>query len=484
MKKLWMTGFCILSLLTACNSERAAEWVMTTPDAAWQKQDVKEITFVNSEEPDVTIHVEHPGQDIEGFGACFNELGWTSLSLLSEADRNSVMRELFAPGVGANLTVCRMPIAANDFSRDWYSYNETDGDFEMKHFSIANDRETLIPFIKEALKYTPDLRLWASPWSPPTWMKDNKHYACQPLDTSFFDNVGQNGIRPDQVRREGMNMFIQKDAYFKAYALYFARFIEAYRAEGISIAMVMPQNEFNSCQPFPSCTWLPSGLATFIGKHLGPKMKELGVELMFGTMERPTPALVDTILTNPDSGKYLTGAGFQWAGKKSLPDIHKRYPGLRIYQTEQECGDGRNDWEGCTYSWDLMKHYFKHGTNVYDYWNISLEKGGMSRWGWTQNSLVVVDKEERTYNYTYEYYLLKHASHYVLPGARFLPLSGQFTDLLAFRNPDGKYVLIVHNNQNTVTTRVVKIGDKYVSLKLQPQSFNTVVLSLNHKNYA
>lgn len=77
-----------------------------------------------------------------------------------------------------------------------------------------------------------------------------------------FDSVEQNGIRPDQVRREGMNMFVQEDAYFKAYALYFSKFIEAYRAEDISIAMVMLQNEFNSCQPFPSCTWLSSGLVT------------------------------------------------------------------------------------------------------------------------------------------------------------------------------------------------------------------------------
>jgi trehalose/maltose hydrolase-like predicted phosphorylase/O-glycosyl hydrolase len=477
MRKL-LIGFCTLTLWAACDSERAVEWVVTTPDAAWQRQDVKEITFVDNAKPDATVCVEQPLQEIEGFGACFNELGWTSLGHLSEADRDAVMHELFSPGVGANLAICRMPVGANDFSRDWYSYNETEGDFDMNHFSIANDCETLVPFIRQALRYSPGLRIWASPWSPPTWMKDNEHYACQPLDTSFFDNVGQNGIRPGQVRREGVNMFIQEEAYFKAYALYFARFIEAYRAEGISISMVMPQNEFNSCQPFPSCTWRPSGLATFVGKYLGPKMEELGVEVMFGTMERPNPALVDTILADPDCRKYITGVGFQWAGKEALPDIHRRYPRLKIYQTEQECGDGKNDWEGCAYSWDLMKHYFNNGANVYDYWNISLEAGGMSRWGWRQNSLVVVNREERTYNYTYEYYLMKHASHYVQPGARFLPVSGEFTDMLAFRNPDGKVVLIAHNAQQVEVTRVVRVGERNVSLKLRPQSFNTVVLSL------
>ncbi|MDR0658973.1 MAG: beta-glycosidase [Mediterranea sp.] len=475
MKNLWIK-ICALFVLTACSDRQVVEWIATTPGVPWQKQHVEKITYAGNKKPDAIVDVEHPGQEIEGFGACFNELGWTSLARLSEADRAAIMRELFAPGAGANLTVCRMPVGANDFSRDWYSYNETADDFEMTRFSIDNDRETLIPFIKEALKYNSGLKLWASPWSPPVWMKDNKHYACQPLDTSFFDNVGQNGILPGQVRREGVNMFIQEDAYFKAYALYFAKFIEAYRAEGISVFMVMPQNEFNSCQPFPSCTWLPSGLATFVGKYLGPKMKELGVEVMFGTMERPNPALADTMLTDPDSRKYLTGVGFQWAGKESLPDIHKRYPDLKIYQTEQECGDGRNDWEGCVYSWELMKHYFNNGTNVYNYWNISLEEGGMSRWGWTQNSFVVVNKEDHTYTYTYEYYLMKHAGHYVQPGARFLPVTGEFTDMLAFCNPDGRVVLILHNAGNADAGQVVKIGDRTVELTLRPQSFNTIVL--------
>jgi glucosylceramidase len=205
-------------------------------------------------------------------------------------------------------------------------------------------------------------------------------------------------------------------------------------------------------------------------------MKDLGVELMFGTMERPNPALVDTILTDTEAGKYISGAGFQWAGKRSIGDIHKRYPELKIYQTEQECGDGRNNWEGCVYSWKLMKHFMNNGTNVYDYWNISLDEGGLSRWGWSQNSLVTVDKTTGKFSYTYEYYLMKHTSHYVLPGARFLPVSGEFTDLMAFRNTDGSYVLVIHNTNDVEIKPVIKIGDRVISLTIKPQSFNTVML--------
>ncbi|MDR0743265.1 MAG: beta-glycosidase [Tannerella sp.] len=475
MKKILLSIY-VFSCLFTHGENRKIEWVVTTPDVSWQTQDAGIIDVAGNGKPDAEIEINNPQQSIDGFGACFNELGWTSLSLLNENDRNSIFRELFESGQGANFTICRMPLGANDFSRDWYSYNETDGDFEMINFSIANDRETLIPFIKAAQKYKPDLKIWASPWSPPVWMKENKHYACKPLDTSFFDSIGQNGIRPEQVRREGVNMFIQDEAYFSAYALYFRKFIEAYRTENINIYMVMPQNEFNSCQPFPSCTWTASGLATFIGKYLGPSMQSINVELMFGTMERPNPALVDTILKDAESGRYITGVGFQWAGKKSVGDIHRRYPHLKIYQTEQECGNGKNNWEGCVYSWKLMQHFLNNGTNVYDYWNISLEEGGLSRWGWRQNSLVTVDRKNKTYKFTYEYYLMKHVSHYVLPGARFLPVSGEFTDIAAFRNTDNSYVLIIHNTNDTEIKPSIKIGNQTISLPLKPQSFNTIVL--------
>ena len=271
---------------------------LSDPDAKW----------------DVEVQLDAPQQTIEGFGACFNELGWTSLSALNEDDREGILRELFAPGVGANFTICRMPVGANDFSRDWYSYDEVPGDFALEHFSISNDLETLVPFIKSALGYQPKLKLWASPWSPPTWMKSNGHYAA----ALSGPDMPPNGLRPDQVGREGTDMFIQEDRYFRAYAAYFARFIQAYRDQGIEIRMVMPQNEFNSAQVFPSCCWTPEGLARFIS-FLGPEMEKMNVDVFFGTMERPNEKLVEIPLLDPRSRPYLKGAGFQWAGKRAIP---------------------------------------------------------------------------------------------------------------------------------------------------------------------
>lgn len=450
------------------------EWVSTTENESWISEKKPTISL-DKVRFDVLIDTSTTLQSIEGFGACFNELGWTSLKALSENDRNSILKELFTPDFGANFNICRMPVGANDFSRDWYSYNETEGDFKMKKFSIENDNATLIPFIKSAVNQNSELKIWASPWSPPSWMKWNKHYACAVPNGSLAKNF-QNNLPPDRQGKEGTNMFIQEDKYFKAYALYFSKFIEEYKKQGIHISMVMPQNEFNSCQIFPSCTWTASGLAAFIGKYLGPAMEKQNVELMFGTMERRAEALVDTIINDPLSGKYIKGVGFQWAGKDAIPGIHKRYPDMKLYQTEQECGDGKNDWKHCLHSWDLMKHYIKNGASAYMYWNISLAEGGYSRWGWQQNSLISVDTLNGTFRYSHEYYLMKHVSHFVKPGAKLLQTGGHFDDVLAFINPDKSVVVVSFNNSDEPRELTLKIGNETIVSSLKANSFNTILV--------
>jgi glucosylceramidase len=335
--------------------------------------------------------------------------------------------------------------------------------------------QTLVPFIKNARKYNPGLKIWASPWSPPSWLKWNKHYACS-RSWPGMDIRFQNGLDTLKQGKEGANLFIQKNEYFKAYALYFSKFIKAYRDQGINIFAVMPQNEFNSCQLFPACTWTASGLARFIGSYLGPAMEKEKVEIMFGTMERPNVALVDTVLNDPLAGKYIKGIGFQWAGKNAIAGAHKKYPDMRLYQSEQECGDGKNDWAYCCYAWTLMKHYISNGANAYMYWNLSLDKDGFSRWGWRQNSLVSVDLQKKTFNYNYEYYLLKHVSHFVMPGARLLKTNGTFTSLLAFVNPDSSIVMIARNDDKSDKKINIKIGSKEINPFLKADSFNTFVI--------
>lgn len=449
-------------------------WVVTTETRQWAEHNAPALGDVTAV-PDIFLQLDAPQQEIEGFGASFNELGWTSLASLTEAQRDNIMHELFAPGVGANLTLCRMPIGANDFSRDWYSYDETDGDFALAHFSIANDLETLVPFIRAAQKHQPELRLWASPWSPPTWMKTNKHYAGA-LPIAAFSDV-QNGLEPHQAGQEGTDMFVQTHEYLSAYASYFGRFVDAYRELGIPIGMVMPQNEFNSPQVFPSCTWTPDGLARFIAL-LGPEMAARDVEVFIGTLERADDKLISRIMDDPKAARWVRGVGTQWHGKNAAPFINHDRPELRIYQTEQECGDGANDWRYARYAWGQLKHYISNGATAYMYWNMALERGGLSRWGWAQNSFLTVDVEAETYSWNHEYHLFKHVSHFVQAGARVIPTLSYagYENQLAFINPDGSVVIVIHNDSAHEQKPAILIGDRILCPTLPADSFSTFLI--------
>jgi glucosylceramidase len=270
-------------------------------------------------------------------------------------------------------------------------------------------------------------------------------------------------------------MFIQQPRYFEAYAKYFGRFIDAYRAEGIGVGMVMPQNEFNSAQNFPSCTWTAEGLARFV-EHLGPEMKRRGVEVFFGTLERGNPKLLETVIEDQHAGRFIKGVGVQWAGKNALPAIHAKHPQLPIFQSEQECGDGTNSWNYTGYCWQLMKDYFRNGACGYMYWNISTLTGGLSTWGWAQNSLVTVNAKEKSFRYNHDYYLLKHLTHFVDVGARRIEPTGTCDDALAFLNPDGAVVLLIRNELPHAQRVQVQVDERAVAVELPPDSMGTLKL--------
>jgi glucosylceramidase len=449
---------------------KGATWVSTQQNAPWQHHTLPVMTA--SGDPDMIIQTNNPQQTFEGVGACFNELGWDALSTLNASDQNIVFDVLFGQE-GANLGHCRMPIGANDFARDWYSYDETQGDFALKNFSIKRDQTALIPFIKEAQKRRPNLKLWASPWSPPSWMKTNGHYAAK------TSGAGQpaNGLPLDKQGVEGTDMFIQDDAHMAAYARYFAKFIAAYKTQGINIGAVMPQNEFNSAQIFPSCTWTPQGLARFI-PHLGRAVASMDVDIYLGTLERPNTKLFNAVYNDPAARPFIKGVGLQWAGKGAAARLHTDYPDLPIWQTEQECGDGKNDWRYCRYAWNLMKHYFNNGASVYQYWNIALKAGGISRWGWAQNSLITVDAAARSFRFNHEFYLLQHLSQFVQPGAKRVTVESWkgYENGLAFVNPDGGVAVIVQNDMAADLPVTFQIGGRYVSLTLPADSFNTLYI--------
>ena len=445
--------------------------VTTTESAPWQVGKVYKPSF-RWDMLDLTVDPRAATSgSIEGFGACFSDLGWTSLGTLSEEDRDSVLRELFHPTVGARFSYCRMPIGANDFSTQAYSYDETDGDFALQQFSIQHDQQTLVPFIHAAQRYQPHLRLWASPWTPPSWMKRNHFYAEAPGRYGMKDNA----IRPEQEGHEGEDMFVQEPRYFEAYARYFGKFIDAYRAEGISIGLVMPQNEFNSAQNFPSCTWTAEGLTRFL-RYLGPEMHKRDVAVFFGTLERGNVKLLETLMADPIAAQFIQGVGVQWAGKNALPAIAREFPSLTVFQSEQGCGDGKNTWSYTGYCWQLMKHYLRNGARGWMYWNIALDEEAQSTWGWPQNSLVTVDTKARTFRYNHDYYLLKHLTHFVDIEAKAIDNKGSCDDAISFLNPDGILVALIRNQQQHAQIVQLQMDATTVALDLPPDSVTTVSL--------
>lgn len=434
------------------------QWIATAKDQLWQEKQPEQKTSAA-----VNITVTEEGKRIiEGFGGCFNELGYHAIQQLPEQEQQTVYEALFSPDGDCRFSICRLPIGASDYALEWYSHNETDDDIDMAHFSIERDRKYLIPYIKEALKRNPDLQLFASPWSPPTWMKFPKAY-----------NYGTLRWEP---------------AILTAYALYFVKFVQAYAEEGITIHQVHVQNEVVADQKFPSCVWTGEQLREFIRDYLGPAFKQHGLqtEIWLGTIngiERDLftksasdyDAIAAPALSDPEAAKYISGVGFQWAGKYALQQTVQSYPDMRYMQTENECGDGQNTWEYAQYVFNLYRHYFVNGANAYIYWNMILEPEGKSTWGWKQNAMMTSQVEKQKVELNPEYFVMKHFSHFVKPGARRVEMEGPWTgSAVAFRNPDNTNVIVVQNPFKEAREAVINIGGKNYTFSLEKESFHTI----------
>ncbi|HEX2950909.1 MAG TPA: glycosyl hydrolase [Armatimonadota bacterium] len=435
------------------------QWIETTPECPWNHRDIS----TQGTARDTLEITGEEGQVIDGFGGCFNELGWIALTHLPEAERARIFDRLFAPDGDLRFTQCRLPVGANDYSAEWYSYSEVADDYAMEHFSIERDRHYLIPYIKEAYRRQPQLRLFASPWSPPTWMKFPRAY-----------NHGT---------------LIWEKENLQAYALYFLKFIQAYAAEGITIHQLHVQNEPMSDQKFPSCVWSGEQFRDFIVNYLGPLFDthHCDTEIWLGTLNGPETdnrmlytgydQYANLVLSDPQALAYIKGVSYQWAGKFAIQQTSASYPELRYMQSENECGDGTNTWEYARYIFNLFRHYLSNGVNSYIYWNMVLEPGGRSTWGWQQNALMTIDAKAEMVTINPEYYVMKHYSHFIQPGAVRLVTRGHLTgNAVVFRNPDGAIVAVVGNGLPHARCFTFKAANREFTAELRPYSFNTFVI--------
>ncbi len=475
MKKLNLIFLALAAMLASCTQSPKITWVSTTDSNRWVEKENITKPSEGLSEIAITIDTQNQQQTISGFGGCFNEMGWEALNWVKPEEKQQILNDLFNQETGCKFNLCRMPIGANDYAVDWYSHNETEGDFAMENFSIDRDKKRLVPYIQEAQKINPDVRVWASPWCPPSWMKHNKHYACR-ADAKVNDLAPELSSMEELVSR-----FITEPEYFKAYALYFSKFVKAYEKEGIEIEAVHVQNEPNSAQNFPSCVWKMQDLGILIADYLAPQFEadNIDAEIWLGTIERPQIERVDDVLQYKNVEELVTGVGFQWAGKGAIKDVHAKYPDMQLMQTETECGDGSNDWKAAEYTFSLMKHYFENGTNAYMYWNMVLDETGKSQWGWKQNSMISIDSKTKEIVYNPEFYLMKHLSAFVKPGDVKLAASGNDENTIVFYTEATNEIKVLSYNE-VDKNRVLKlnVNGESINLELDAKSFNTMVVQL------
>lgn len=466
----------IVSLLCAATvavtaSALEVEWTSSTDQARWERGGEVEVKVFNPDEVYdvmVTRYKQHP---VLGWGGCFGELGWDALQLLSKKDQKQVMQELFGKD-GAAFGYCRAPIGANDFARDWYSLDDVAGDYSLKHFSIKRDKSCLIPYIKAARKVNPDMKLWACPWSPPTWIKSNKNYATK------ADKL--NGMDPKlEVKTGAEDMVSMDDRTLNFYAGYFSKYLTEYKKAGVKVDMIMFQNEPYTHNIWPNCSWSPKGTARFVGKYLGPLLKKEhpGVEIWHGTMNTSSYDDLMTVMADPEASKYLSGMGFQWEGKDVCRKMRETFLDMPMMCTENECGSGTFDWPAAEKTWWNIKSYVDGGCGVYMYFNMILKDKGTSSWGWDQNTLIRVDSKTRTYTLTPEFYLMKHFGHFVPEGSYKLKLMGNDGDMLTFQRPDGKLAIFVANCEDKDRHKTIAWKGQVISFKMKARSFNTFVVA-------
>lgn len=408
----------------------------------------------------IDIDPENRAQAIDGFGGCFNERGWDSLSWLDEQRRAEVLAALFSPeGDGCRFQLARTPIGASDYAMDWYSLAETPEDYALKDFSIARDRRHLIPYIKAAMAKNAALRIWASPWCPPAWMKLNGRYDFQ------------GGVQACRIRQE--------PRVLDAYARYFTRYLQAYRAEGIPVYAIHVQNEPASGQIFPSCEWTGEELLGFLRDYLIPLfLKEhVDTEIWLGTINHgDVRAYAAKVLADPFVRQHLTGLGYQWDGKHAIGHAAAEFPDMKLMQTESECGDGSNDKAAGLHTYGLLCHYLKRGANSYFNWNMVLDPSGYSTWSWPQNSLITIDRKQDHVTFNFEYHVYRHITRFVCKGAHRLKTCGADDQTLAFCNPDHSLTLVVLNPRYTAMPLKVRLAGRMFYANLPPETLHTFVL--------
>jgi glucosylceramidase len=421
--------------------------------------------------PTVVVDPTRTFQTMSGFGGAITDSSATVLYRLSPQARQAAMRSLFDPRVGDGLSYLRQPIGGSDFvATAPYTYDDMPAgstDYPQRHFSIAHDEAQILPLLRQAKQLNPQLQIVASPWSPPAWMKTNDSL------------IGGRLIDQPQI--------------YRSYALYLTKFIEAYRAQGVTVNTITVQNEPQNRTPsgYPG-TDMPARQEELVIEDLGPMLQAAGLKTKIlgydhnwsehpndvaNTPPDETSDINDypqEILSSP-AARWVSGTAYHcyYGDPSAMTTLHQQFPSKDIYFTE--CSGSQSSDPANTFS-DTLKWHARNLTigsprnwaKTAINWNVALDPSGGPHVGGCGNCtgiLTVGPGDQVTRNA--EYYTLGHLSRFVPPGAvRIASTSfgttgwnGQVMDV-AFRDPDGTTVLVAHNENDNPQAFAVREGDR------------------------
>lgn len=449
----------------ACATGTVQAWV-TTADHRQALTPSPAITLVEGAPDKAALHiVVHPDrryQTMLGFGASLTDSSaWLIQNRLDEGQRTALLQELFGRAEeGLGLSFSRLTIGASDFSRHHYSLDEpADGgpDPALRHFSIDPNRGDVIPVARAMLAVNPRLKIMASPWSAPAWMKDSNALITGKLLPEYYD----------------------------AFSRYLLAYVDAYAAEGVPIFALTVQNEPDfEPDSYPGMRLNAAARARLIGDHLGPMIERRSHgPLLFDwdhNWDKPDEPL--TVLRDPSAGRYVNAVAWHCYGGdvSAQSPVHDAFPDKDTYLTE--CSGG--DWEplrsgGLTLqARNTLIGAARHWARGVLYWNLALDENNGPYTGGcdTCRGVVTINSRSGEISRTDEYYILAHASRFVRPGAYRIGSNETGSDLdnVAFLNVDDhSLVLLVSNSADHTQSFSVEQGDRWFKYELPAHSLAT-----------
>lgn len=409
----------------------------------------------------IEVNTKKTFQEMIGFGGAFTEAASYTLSRMSEDQRAKVLELYFNKEVGLAYNIGRVHIHSCDFALGNYTYVD-EGDTMLESFTIDHEHKWTIPLIKDAMEERGEaISLLASPWSPPAWMKDTKE----------MNNGGK--LLPE---------------YFETWAMYYAKFIKAMRADGLEIFSITVQNEPAAVQVWDSCIYSAEDERDFVKNHLGPVLVREGLgDIKIFIWDHNRDIVVErasTVLSDPEAAKYIYGTGIHWYVSEEFDNVgkvHDLFPDKHILFTEgcQEGGVHLGSWDtGERYGRNMIGD-FNNWCEGYLDWNIVLdETGGPNHVGNLCDAPIIADTKTDQLHINSSYYYIGHFSKYVMQGAKRVGLIIREGGLLgcAFVNPDSSKVIIIQNQSEEDLLSLVSLDGIPVSYEVKARSIITMLI--------